>query len=107
MTASTDRSALRIVLHAPTAGALARARSNAMNLQRGAPHALVRIVVNAEAVAAALDQPHAEADALTQVCANTLQRLGRQAHASMTVLAEGAVLALAEMQRDGWCYVRA
>lgn len=107
MTTSSNHLSLRIVLHAPTAGALVRARSNATNLQRGAPHALVRIVVNAEAVAAALDQPHAEADGLTQVCGNTLQRLGRQAPAPLTVLAQGAVLALAEMQRDGWSYIRA
>ncbi len=101
-----DHSALRIVLHAPTAGALARARSNATNLLRGQPQVPVRIVVNAEAVAAVLDQPHAEADALTQVCGNTLRRLGRQAPAPLMVLAQGAVLALAEMQRDGWSYVR-
>ncbi|NML18191.1 hypothetical protein [Azohydromonas caseinilytica] len=107
MTTSPDQPALRIVLHAPTVAALARARSNATNLQRGAPYALVRIVVNAEAVAAALDQPHAEVDGLTQVCGNTLQRLGRQAHAPLAVLAQGAVLALAEMQRDGWNYIRA
>lgn len=106
MTTSPAPPALRIVLHAPTAGALARARSNATNLQRGQPQVSVRIVVNAEAVAAALDQPHAEADALTQVCGNTLQRLGRQAPAPLLVLAQGAVLALAEMQRDGWSYVR-
>lgn len=103
--AREDRS-LRIVLHAPTAGALARARSNAANLRRGAPHATVRIVVNAEAVAAVLDQPQPEADALTLVCANTLQRLQRDAPAPLTVLPQGAVLAIAEMVAEGWQYIR-
>jgi intracellular sulfur oxidation DsrE/DsrF family protein len=41
------------------------------------------------------------------VCRNTLNRLGRSAEAPLTVLEEGAVLALARMQREGWAYIRA
>jgi intracellular sulfur oxidation DsrE/DsrF family protein len=98
---------LRVLLHAPTAGALTRARSNAANLAKASPPPLVRIVVNAEGVAAALDAPDAAADAVTLVCPNTLSKLGRIASAPLTVPDEGAVLALARMQREGWCYVRA
>jgi len=98
---------LRIVLHAPTASALARARSNAANLAKGAPETAIRIVVNAEAVSAVLDMPDASADGLTLVCHNTLTKIGREARPPLTVLSEGAVLALAKMQCEGWCYVRA
>lgn len=98
---------LRIVLHAPTAAALARARSNAANLNKNSPQTTVRIVVNSEAVEAALDVPDPASDALTLVCPNTLAKIAREARAPFTVLPEGAVLALARMQREGWCYVRA
>lgn len=98
---------LKILLHAPTAGALARARSNAMNLRKQSPALEVRILINADAVAAALDSPDPAADALTLVCPNTLGKIGRTASAPLTVLEEGAVLALAHMQGEGWRYIRA
>lgn len=98
---------LKIVLHAPTPGALARARSNASNLMKQSPAPEVRILLNADAVAAALDNPDEAADRLTQLCPNTLQRIGRQARAPLTVLQEGSVLALARMQGEGWRYIRA
>lgn len=98
---------LKIVLHAPTAGALARARSNASNLMKSSTPPQVRILLNADAVAAALDHPDESSDALTMLCPNTLQRIGRQARAPLTVLPEGSVLALARMQGEGWRYIRA
>lgn len=98
---------LRILLHAPTAAALIRARGNAVNLAKDAPLAVVRIVVNGEAVAALLDAPDAASDPIALVCPNTLRKIGRSAPASLAVLAVGAVQALATMQREGWCYVRA
>lgn len=98
---------LRIVLHAPSAAALARARSNALNLRREAPDAQVRIVLNAEAVAAAMDDPHPLADTLTWLCPNTLAKTGLSASAPLQVLPVGAVLALVQMQQQGWIYVRA
>jgi len=98
---------LNILLHAPTPSALVRARNNAANLAKDAPHAIVRIVVNAEAVAAALDMPNAAADPVTLVCPNTLAKLGRSVRPPLTVLNEGAVLALAKMQLEGSIYMRA
>ena len=98
---------LRTVLHAPSSAALARARSNALNLRREAPDAEVRIVLNADAVAAALDAPHPRTDALTWLCPNTLAKSGRSAAAPLQVLPVGAVLALAQMQQQGWVYLRA
>ena len=102
-----DDGQLLILLHAPSAAALKRARSNANNLARARPLPLVRIVVNGDAVAAALDQPDPVTDPATLVCPHTLQKIGRTASAPLTVLHEGAVLAIARMQREGWCYVRA
>jgi intracellular sulfur oxidation DsrE/DsrF family protein len=67
---------LRVLIHAPTAGAVTRARNNAVNLLVAAPESEVRILVNAEGVAALLDSPRPETDVLTLVCANTLKRLG-------------------------------
>ncbi len=97
---------IRIVLHAPTASAVTRARNNAANvLKQGVP-VEVRIVVNAEAVAAVLDAPDIVGDALTLVCPNTLSRIGRSAPEPLTVLDEAAVLAIARMQADGWSYIR-
>jgi uncharacterized protein len=98
---------IQILLHAPSAAALQRARSNAANLARAVPPPLVRIVVNGDAVAATLDQPDAANDALTLVCPNTLQKIGRTAGAPLTILDQGAVLSIARMQQEGWCYVRA
>lgn len=69
-------SVLRLIIHAPTASALARARSNAANLLAIRHEAQVEIVINGPAVAAALDNPH-DTDALLRVCGNTLARLER------------------------------
>ena len=98
---------LRILLHAPTAAAVTRARNNLANLMKSAEAVEARIVLNADAVRAALDEPNEAADPLTLVCPNTLQRIGRCAPASMTVLDEAAILAIARMQAAGWLYVRA
>jgi intracellular sulfur oxidation DsrE/DsrF family protein len=97
-----DTSPLRILLHAPTAAALTRARNNANNIA-----ADVRIVVNGDAVADVLEAPDAILDTRTLVCSNTLGRMGRDAPSPLVVLPRGAALSLALMQREGWCYVRA
>ena len=104
---TSDHSPLRVVLHAPSAAAVARARSNALNLLKEQPTAQVRIVLNADGVAAALDAPHPQADPHTWVCPNTLDKTGRTAPAPLRVLPVGAVLVLAQMQREGWIYLRA
>ncbi len=97
---------LSLVIHAPEPEALARARNNARNLLKAAPDARCEIIVNAGAVAIALDQPDPETDALLRICGNTLVQTGRIAPAKLTVV-EAAVLHLAERQRDGWQYIRA
>ncbi|MEB0028849.1 hypothetical protein QN375_24285 [Pseudomonas sp. MH9.2] len=98
---------LHVVLHAPTPDALARARNNAVNLLKDAPQATVRIIVNSKAVAAALDDPNGEMDAITWICPNTLRSLDRDVSAPLRVLAQGAVSELVKMQSEGWFYIRA
>jgi intracellular sulfur oxidation DsrE/DsrF family protein len=100
-------SELRIVLHAPTVEALARARRNATNLAQEAPDAIVRILVNGQAVAATLDDSDEVLDRLTLICPNSLKRIGRTAAQPLTVLQEPGVLALARLQSEGWQYIRA
>lgn len=99
--------ALNIILHAPDAEGLQRARMNAVNALRTAPDTRVRIIANAAGVAAALDEPHAQADLLTYLCPNTLSQLQRASRAPLQVLGEPAVLALARLQAHGWAYISA
>lgn len=97
---------MRILIHAHTQGGLARARNNAVNLKKDTPDAEVLIVANADGVAAVLDAPHPDTDALTLVCASTLQRLDRSAQEPLRTVRSG-IAAIVEMQREGWLYVRA
>ncbi|MGE8396293.1 MAG: hypothetical protein ACN6NT_01655 [Comamonas sp.] len=99
-------SALHIILHAPDAEGLQRARMNAVNALRAEPDTRVRIIANAAGVTAALDTPHEQADTLTYLCPNTLAHLQRATRAPLQVLGEPAVLALARLQAHGWAYIR-
>src|SRR5450830_1662269 len=62
---------LRLIIHAPTANALERARRNLANLLTAAPDAQVELVINAAAVPAALSTPDA-LDGHLRVCQNSL-----------------------------------
>lgn len=97
---------LQILLHAPDAEGLQRARMNAINAQKADPRCEVRIIANAGAVAAALDTPHPQADSFTLLCPNTLAHLQRTCRAPLQVLDGPAVLALAQLQQQGWIYIR-
>ena len=97
---------MKLVIHAPTPEAVARARSNAKNFKTARPDAEVRIVVNAGGVGFALDHPDPETDGWLLICGNTLTRQARAAPDRLMVV-EAAIVALAEMQADGWAYARA
>jgi len=107
MNQKTQHQALKVILHAPSSGALERARNNATNLKRQRSDVEVRIIANAEAVAAALDVPHPGADGFTWLCPNTLARINREGRQPLRVLAGAAVLEIAELQGNGWVYIRA
>jgi NitT/TauT family transport system ATP-binding protein len=97
---------VRVALHAPTAGALVRARSNLRNLLRADPTAEVRILANADAVGAALAQPDEVADRHLVLCENTLRAQHRTAPPGVATV-PAVIQALVELQSAGWIYVRA
>jgi uncharacterized protein len=96
---------IRLLIHAPTPGALARGRRNAVNLLKAAPDAEIEILANAGAVEAALAQPD-PADAWLILCGNSLAAIGAAPPAGVKVVA-AAVLHLAQRQQQGWAYMRA
>lgn len=97
---------LRLLIHAPTAAALARARSNARNLLAAAPEAEVEILANAEAAMAALETPDRATDPLLLVCANSLRARNAPLPDHLRRV-EAAVLHAARRQAQGWGYWRA
>lgn len=97
----------QVLLHAPTPDALQRARSNARNLLSDMPDAQVRIIANAQAVAACLNDQAHDSDAYTYLCPNTLRNQGLQAPSRLHVLDQGAVTTLVLLQQAGWLYIRA
>ncbi len=96
---------LRLIIHAPTVGALERGRRNLANLLKQAPTAQVELVINAGAVAAALDAP-SPLDSHLRVCRNTLEANQLNAPEGVSVVA-AAVLHIAQRQAEGWAYMRA
>ena len=97
---------MRVILHAPTAPSVARARASARQFQRLQPEAEVRIVANAQGVAAALAERDAETDHLLLLCEATLEAkaLPRPERLATT---PAAVVTIARMQAEGWTYLRA
>jgi len=97
--------ALHVLLHAPSAEALTRARRNAANLRNARPDAEVLIIANASAVAAALATPDVT-DPLLRLCRNSLSAQGLDNTRELVEI-EAAVVTLAELQAKGWAYIRA
>ena len=97
---------MRVILHAPTAAALTRARSGVRQILRQQPDAEVRIIANAQGVAAALALREPGTDPLLVLCESTLtaKRLRRPQHLATT---PSAVVTIAELQAQGWRYIRA
>lgn len=96
---------LRLIIHAPTIGSLERGRRNLANLLKQAPTAQVELVINAGAVAAALEAP-SPLDSHLRVCRNTLEANQLIAPEGAIVVA-AAVLHIAQRQAEGWAYMRA
>jgi len=97
---------MRLVLHAPTAAALTRARSNARNLLARRSDTKILIVVNADGVAAIGSGGDAETDAMIRICENTL-RSRNLAFPEHLKTIPAAIETLAELQAEGWIYIRA
>lgn len=97
---------LRLILHAPTPGALRRARSNARNFRAAEPDGEVRIIANAAAAAEALAHPDPAADRHLVLCRNSLTAQQIDAPAGIEVT-PAAVVLIARLQAEGWAYMRA
>lgn len=94
-----------LIVHAPTADALHRARRHVLTLRKSRPDAEVRLVVNGPAVEELLDKPDPDTDPFAVCCNATLRELGLKGGNRRTTPA--AVVLIAELQADGWGYVRA
>jgi len=97
---------MRVVLHAPTADALTRARSNARNLRASAPDNEILILANADAVPAALAAPDPDTDACLRLCGNTLTARGLTAPPEFETV-PAVIAELVRLQSEDWFYVRA
>ena len=97
---------MNLLIHAPTAAALRRARSNARNLLAIHPEASVRIITNADGTIAASGEHDAQTDPLITVCENTLRAASRSppTHLQKT---PAAIELIAQLQQQGWLYIRA
>lgn len=98
-------SELNVMLHAPTQDALTRARRNARNLLRAHPDAGLLIIANGAAVATALAQPDPETDSLLRLCHNSLTAQNLENTGGLAEV-DAAVVTLAELQGQGWAYIR-
>ncbi len=96
---------MKVIIHAPTADALARARADARNLLNSPAEGTVRIVVSGDAVPALLDGPDPTTDRLAVLCADTLARLGRSAPSWMETTPHAGYL-VSRLQKKGWSYLR-
>lgn len=97
---------MKVVIHAPTPQALQRARSNAANLRAAVPDAEVRIIANASAVEKAVGERDGATDQCLTVCRNSLNKHGLAAPEGVEVT-PAAIVLIAELQQQGWIYIRA
>jgi NitT/TauT family transport system ATP-binding protein len=97
---------LKILIHAPTADALLRARRNLRNFLAEAPDGAVEIVANGEAVRIAVTEPDPDTDHLLILCENSLRTAKLNAPAAISTTA-AAIVHIARRQSDGWAYFRA
>lgn len=96
----------KVILHAPTENALARARSNARNALKAWPDVEIEIVVNADAVRSAVAQADPETDPMLRICENSLTARAIQCPGTIQTVS-AAMTHIAERQAKGWAYIRA
>ncbi len=99
-------SAIKLLIHAPTAESLKRAQNNARNLLKLEPAADIQIVVNGAAVAEVMHITDQTILRLLVLCRNSLDRQGLSPPDEIQVVA-AAVQHLALQQAKGWSYMRA
>jgi NitT/TauT family transport system ATP-binding protein len=97
---------LKILIHAPTAGALSRARQNLRNFLADAPDSKVELVANGEAVRTAISAPDPDTDQFLILCENSLRAAQLSASEGISTTA-AAIVYIARRQSEGWGYFRA
>jgi intracellular sulfur oxidation DsrE/DsrF family protein len=97
---------VKVLFHAPTAPALARARAAAADLHRQLHAGTVRIVASDDAVVAAVRAPDPDTDSLLILCRRALEAHGVNPPAGIELAPDAGYL-LARLQAKGWSYVRA
>lgn len=97
---------MKLIIHAPTVAALARAQRNLVNLLRADPNATVELVVNGTAVGEAIDNPDPSCAPHVVLCENSLQAADREKPPGMRSTA-AAIHHIAQRQSEGWGYFRA
>ncbi|MEP6355313.1 MAG: hypothetical protein ABJ081_01370 [Hyphomicrobiales bacterium] len=95
-----------LIIHAPTEGALKRARSNYRNYRKLNPDGEIVIVANGPAARTVVDVPDQETDGALLLCENSLIAQNLKAPPYIKTI-PAAIVALDEMQIAGWRYVRA
>ena len=96
---------MNILLHAPTENSYRRAKNNRLNILKDNPDTTVEVVVNAQAVHAAVEDKHMDND-IVSLCANSLRKAKLAAPVRARVI-PNAMLHIARRQADGWVYIRA
>lgn len=97
---------LKVILHAPDAEGYQRAYNNARNILKVDAATNIVIILNAKAVAAAIEAPENELDSITRLCPVTLQQTELKPRSSLTVLPHSSAYEIAVLQTQGWAYIR-
>ena len=97
---------LRILLHAPSAAALQRARRSALDVLKVRPDTQIEILADAEGAEAALVRHEEATDHLVVLCEASLRRSGLGPPEGRRT-APLAALLLVHRQAEGWTYIHA
>lgn len=97
---------LQVMIHAPTRAALMRARGNVANLLAADSAVTIELVINNEAVGAALAERDDATAPYLVICENSLRAAGLAAPDGVRTT-PAAVLHIVRRQAQGWLYFRA
>lgn len=97
--------AMKLLIHAPTAAALERARVGAALLTRHNPEDMVRIVADGDGAGAAHATESPDTDHLLILCRSSLEVLGIAEPAGVEITPHAYEL-MGRLQKKGWAYIR-
>jgi len=97
---------MKVVIHAPTAEALRRARAFARTLHAKDEEAAIVILANGDGAASAVKEPDSTADRWLVLCECALTELSLIKPPGIESTDNGIFL-IAKLQRKGWSYCRA